>query len=70
MAERGSIAPVQSQPGGVVHLGTPGGGLMKSKALKRVRNPGDRSILQPRYPEAVNVEKAFMETRGRRDQSL
>ncbi|NBC66809.1 MAG: hypothetical protein GVY07_14280 [Bacteroidetes bacterium] len=44
------IAPVQSHPGGVVHVVTPGGGLMKSGALKRVRNPGITTYSKPNTP--------------------
>jgi hypothetical protein len=37
------IALVQSHPSGVIGIVTPGGGLMKSEALKKVRNPGIRT---------------------------
>jgi hypothetical protein len=47
MALRGSIAQVQSHPSGVIGIVTPGGGLMKSEALKRVRNPGIGTYSEP-----------------------
>jgi hypothetical protein len=42
----------------VIGIVTPGGGLMKSGALKRDCNPGDKNVLQTRYTEAIDVEKA------------
>ena len=50
MAMRGSIAPVQSHPSGVIDIVTPGGGHMKSGALKRGRNPGIKKDFKPDTP--------------------
>jgi hypothetical protein len=63
MAMRGSIAPVQSHPSGVIDIGTPGGVLMKSEALKRGRNPGIKKDFKPDTPRRL-ASKRRENTRG------
>ncbi|NBC66810.1 MAG: hypothetical protein GVY07_14285 [Bacteroidetes bacterium] len=51
------IAPVQSHPSGVIGIVTPGEGLMKSGALKRVRNPGITTYSKPNTPSRWMLKK-------------